>query len=78
MKYNDFFKIVILARNLISAIDHIHWEDRLDRMNHYPHFPYDMTVIWDTTCFKKSREYHFATCHHFCTPEQKVGGRLPL
>lgn len=130
-----------LARNWNGAIDHINWDDRLDHMNHHPYFPYDTTVIWDTTCFRvqKSRDWtfarntcnghynfpcylvlvgvtflgqivfasglmrsiaydahiyedtyhlhpqfdwemnigdgHFATCHHFFTPEQKVGGR---
>jgi hypothetical protein len=42
-------------------------------MNHYLYFPYDTTVIWDTTCFRvqKSRDWTFArnTCYgHYNFP----------
>ncbi len=63
MKYTNFFKLVMpLARNWNAAIDHIRWDDRLDPMNHHPYFPFDTTVIWDTTCFRvqKSRDWTFA------------------
>mmetsp|Transcript_52285 Transcript_52285/g.119278 ORF Transcript_52285/g.119278 Transcript_52285/m.119278 type:complete len:325 (-) Transcript_52285:538-1512(-) len=61
--YDTFFRTVMpLARNWNQGISHIRWNDRLDPMNHHPFFPYDTTVIWDTTCFRvqKSRDWTFA------------------
>jgi len=58
----SFYKCILpLARRWASNIDHIRWGDRLSRWNHHPYFPVDVTVIWDTTCFRirKPRDWTF-------------------
>ena len=40
------------GRNWNRVISLIHWNDRLNPMNHHPYFPYRTTVIWDTTCIR--------------------------
>ena len=45
------------------------WEDRLCPMNHHAYFPVDVTVIWDTTCFRSLIRYmSICSNHDFCVP----------
>ena len=45
------------------------WEGRLCPMNHHAYFPVDVTVIWDTTCFRSLIRYmSICSNYDFCVP----------
>jgi len=66
----SFYKYILpLGRRWATHIDLIRWEDRLSPMNHHAYFPVDVTVIWDTTCFRSLIRYmSICSNHDFCVP----------